>query len=168
MTTVGGWGPALADQASGHRVGLEALRALFLALDADAPTTLLELILRKWNLATMHGLVEFANRVPAPDFSELAPVIVAAADAGDPVAVSVLRREAGEMAHLVHLLLQRLSRDPDTRETAPEVAFAGSMLEHVPMLRRFLIEALQRSVPGIRTRQGVVDPLLGALWRARS
>ena len=168
VTTVGGWGPALADQASGHRVGLEALRALFLALDADTPTTLLEMILRKWNLETMHGLVEFANRLPAPDFSDLAPVVVACANAGDAVAVSVLRREAEEMAHLVHLLLKRLSREAEIGAAAPEVAFAGSMLEHVRILREFLTEALQKRIPGIRTHEGVVDPLLGALWRARS
>ena len=29
---MGGWGPALADQGSGHRIGLEALRALYAKL----------------------------------------------------------------------------------------------------------------------------------------
>ncbi len=41
VSTVGGWGPALADQASGHRVGSQALRALFLALDEQRSTALL-------------------------------------------------------------------------------------------------------------------------------
>ena len=42
ITTAGGWGPALADQGSGHRIGSEALRATFLAIDEQAendPTT---------------------------------------------------------------------------------------------------------------------------------
>ena len=31
LISAGGWGPALADQGSGHRIGLESLRAIFMA-----------------------------------------------------------------------------------------------------------------------------------------
>ena len=37
----GGWGPSLADQGSGHRIGLQALRATFLGLDEGEPGMLL-------------------------------------------------------------------------------------------------------------------------------
>src|ERR1700712_1851809 len=40
LTTAGGWGPALADQGSGHRIGHEALRAIFLAIDEGRSTLL--------------------------------------------------------------------------------------------------------------------------------
>jgi len=168
VSTVGGWGPALADQASGHRVGLEALRALFLALDAETPTTLLETILGRWKLENMHRLVEAANRFPSPDFSELAPVVVGCAEGGDAVATAVLQQEAEEMAHLVQLMITRLRRSSRDQAWLPEIAFAGSMLQHVPMLREFLISALHQKHPLVHARDGVVDPLLGALWRART
>ncbi len=168
VTTVGGWGPALSDQASGHRVGLQALRALFLALDRDRPTTLLGAILDRWQLPGIPNLVEVANRLPAPDFSELSPVVVACADAGDAIANAVLQQEAEEMAYLVQLLIARLRRSTRDPAWLPEVAFSGSMLQHVPRLRHALIQALHCHTPQLQTRDGVVDPILGALWRARS
>lgn len=168
LTTVGGWGPALSDQASGHRVGLQALRALFLALDEDRPTTLLNAILDRWQLPDTPKLIEVANRLPAPDFSELSPVVVACADAGDPIANAVLEQEAEEMAYLVQLIITRLRRSTGDPGWLPEVAFSGSMLEHVPRLRQALTHALHRHIPQLKTRDGVVDPILGALWRARS
>lgn len=168
VSTVGGWGPALSDQASGHRVGLQALRALFLALDEERETSLLGAVLQRWELTGLQHLVGFANRLPAPDFSELAPVVVACAKEGDAVAISVATQEAEEMAHLVRLMIARLRRSSEERDWTPEVAFAGSMLEHVPMLREAVVAALRREMPELRAREGVVDPLLGALWRART
>ncbi len=168
VSTVGGWGPALSDQASGHRVGLQALRALFLALDEGCSTTLLEAVLDRWSLSDANHLVEFANRLPAPDFSELAPVVVTCAEAGDDLARSVLRTEADDLAHLVRLMIARLRRTSSTADWLPEIAFAGSMLEHVPHLRDSLVLALQRDLPHLKVRDGVVDPLLGALWRAHN
>ncbi len=168
VSTAGGWGPALSDQASGHRVGLEALRALFLALDEERPSILLDAVLKHWHLQDTVALVEYSNRLPAPDFSDLAPVVVACAERGDVVALNVLEREATEMAHLVQILIARLKREAPDPLWLPEVAFAGSMLEHVPLLRHALVASLHQSLPQLRTRPGVVDPLLGALWRARS
>lgn len=168
VSTAGGWGPALSDQASGHRVGLQGLRALFLAIDEERPTVLLQSVFRRWKLNDVHQLVEYANRLDAPDFSELSPEIVAAAENGDAVAASVLQQEANEMAHLVHIMIARLRRSESDQTWLPEVAFAGSMLEHVPMLRQALIAAIRDKYPQLQARDGVVDPLLGALWRARA
>ncbi len=167
VITVGGWGPALSDQASGHRVGLQALRALFLAIDQEKPTSLLQPVLDRWQLQDIPSLVELANRLPAPDFSELSPVVVACARGGDTVAISILEAEAEEMANLVQIIVSRLRRLTSDPAWLPEVAFSGSMLEHVPLLRGLLVEALHRHLPGLGTREGVVDPLLGALWKAR-
>ncbi len=169
VSTVGGWGPALSDQASGHRVGLQALRALFLAIDearAHAPPRR-----RAPPLEPQLGipsLVELSNRLPSPDFSELAPVVVSCAQRGDRVALSVIAHEAEELAHLVHLLGSRLTRTSPDPAWLPEIAFAGSMLEHVPLLRKSLVAALHRKSPQLTIRPDVVDPLLGALWRARA
>lgn len=167
VTTVGGWGPALSDQISGHRVGLEGLRALFLTIDEEQPTILLEAVLERWQLRNLQALVEYANRLPAPDFSELAPAVVACAMRGDRTALAVLETEAEEMAHLVQLMIARLRRSAGDAAWLPEVAFAGSMMEHVALLRESLVAALQRDQTHLPIRPGVVDPLLGALWRAR-
>ncbi len=62
LTSAGGWGPALSDQGSGHRIGTEALRAMFLAKDEGRETLLLDAVLNFWQLESLDLLVEYANR----------------------------------------------------------------------------------------------------------
>src|SRR6202453_2307648 len=76
LLTAGGWGPALADQGSGHRIGLGGLRATFLAKDEERQTLLLQAVLDFWQLPSVDLLVEYANCLPAPDFSRLPEVVL--------------------------------------------------------------------------------------------
>jgi N-acetylglucosamine kinase-like BadF-type ATPase len=163
--TTGGWGPNLADQGSGHRIGLSALRAAFLAIDEQRPTILLDAILEYWQLESINHLIEFANAVPAPDFSQLVPVILGAAEKKDELAASILRDEGEQLGYLARLLVRRLSvNSPET----PPIAFAGSIMQHVAPVRAAVMADVQREFSEIRAVDGVVDPILGALWRART
>ena len=168
LTTAGGWGPALADQGSGHRVGHEGLRAVFMAIDEGESTTLTEAILKFWNLRSIDDLVDYANRTPAPDFSALTRLVVQCANAGDAVARRSLDREGIELAHLATLVIHRLKKTADNPAWIPPVAFAGSICENVTAVRSILIAQLEEQFPGIHTVPGVVDPVAGAIWRARS
>ena len=167
LTTAGGWGPALSDQGSGARIGHQALRDMVLARDEGRDTILYPAVLKLWDIGDFEGLVAFANRIPSPDFSRLAPVVAAAADAGDEVAQGVLRREAEELAHLARVVIDRLRREDKQPEWQPKLAFTGSILEHVALMRTGIVEALRRDLSGVEVIPGVVDPLQGALWRAR-
>ncbi len=176
ITTAGGWGPALADQGSGHRIGSEALRAAFLAIDEQneqaeqanqPPTTLLPAILEFWNLPSIDSLIEYANATPAPNVSRLTTLVLACAQNGDPVAQSVLRHEGEELAHLVHLVILRLQRLASDAQWVPPVAFAGSIMEKVTPVRDALLASLRTHFPTLQALPGVVDPIAGALWRAR-
>jgi N-acetylglucosamine kinase-like BadF-type ATPase len=167
LTTAGGWGPALADQGSGNRIGHQALRDLFLAIDEDRPTTLLPAILHLWQLPDLDSLVGYANQIPAPDFTRLAPLVVQCAAEGDAVAQTVLRHEAEDLAHLAHLVIDRVQRSNHRPGWLPDLAFTGSILEHVVPIREGIVETLHRDLPSLKVLPGVVDPILGALWRAR-
>jgi glucosamine kinase len=170
LTTAGGWGPALADQGSGSRIGHQALRDTFFAIDEDRTTTLLPTILDLWQLPDLDSLIGYANQIPAPDFTRLAPLVVRCAAEGDGVAQNVLRREAEELAHLAHLVIERLRRDAPSNkaEWIPDLAFTGSILEHVMPIRDGIVDALRRDHPSLKVLPGTVDPILGALWRART
>jgi glucosamine kinase len=163
LTTAGGWGPALSDQGSGHRIGLEALRACFLSLDEGQRPATLDAVLNFWNLRNIDDLVAYANRLPAPDFSRLTEVVLGCAHRADAVAMRVLRREGEELAYLVRLVVRRLH----PAGTVPAIAFAGSIMEKVLPVREALIDAVRQEFPLITALDGVVDPLEGALWRAR-
>ena len=166
LTTAGGWGPMLADQGSGHRIGLQALRSIFLAHDEGRSTSMLPVLLEFWSLPSLEHLVVFAHAAPSPDVSRLTPLVLRCAAAEYPVANEVLRREAEELAYLVILVMRRLvAADPDS---LPGLAFAGGVMENLPPVREALMAAVHREFPTAQTMDGVVNPVQGALWRART
>ena len=168
LISAGGWGPALADQGSGHKIGLEALRAAFLAKDEGRSTRLLEDVMDFWHLATLDLLIEYANRIPPPDFSTLTELVVQAAGMGDEVAAEVLSREGESLAYLVLLVMRRLRDMACNHEWVPPIAFAGSVLEKVPSVREALITAVRREFGQVHTLETIVAPVAGAVWRARN
>jgi len=164
LTFAGGWGPVLADQGSGHRIGIECLRAIFMAKDEGGSTALLQAVLEFWQLASLDALVEYANCLPSPDFSRLTGPTLRCAQQGDAVAMDVLRRQGESLGHLAKLVLRRLQLDAGD---VPPMAFAGSIMEKVALVREALIAVVREEYPEIRVLDGVVDPVAGALWRAR-
>jgi len=167
LVTAGGWGPELADQGSGHKIGREGARAAFLARDEQRPTILLDAILDFWQLASIDLLVEYANSRPSPDFSRLTEVILRCATEGDAVAAEVLRREGEDLAHLVRVVIRRIQAAPGNT-TLPSLAFTGSIMEKVQPVRDALIASVRAEFPTLHTLDGVIDPIAGALWRART
>jgi glucosamine kinase len=168
LVPAGGWGPALADQGSGHRIGQESLRAIFLARDEERTTLLLPAVLEFWQLSSAEQLVEHANSSPAPDFSTLTGVVMQCAELGDEIALAVLRQQGEELAYLVRLVIRRLRRAAKDKDWTPPIAFTGSILENMPPVRNALIAAVQQEFPGLSTPKKPVDPIEGALWRART
>jgi N-acetylglucosamine kinase-like BadF-type ATPase len=171
ILTSGGWGPALADQGSGHFIGLEGLRRGFLAIDQQRPTRLLDVAQAHWNLASLRDLIEFGNANPAPNFSTLAPLVVECAERGDLVAREVLEKGGQDLAYLAGLLIERIrSMEASSQEKfdPPAVAIAGSILEHVALVRESMYASLRQRYPGIVFLETAADPPAGALWIARN
>ena len=167
IVTAGGWGPALSDQASGYALGHRGLRAAVLEHDEHHRSPLLAEILELWQLPDFQSLVDFANRQPPPDFSRLAPLVVAHATSGDRVALGVLQRECSELAAVVRIVLRRVAHSM-VAGSPLRLASAGSILEHVPLVRKTILDELRGEFPALEALPGVVDPVLGALWRART
>lgn len=164
LLNVGGWGPALGDEASGYWIGHQALRMAFRAKDFGRPTRILERVAKAWKASSLGEIVAMAHA--APDFSLLAPLVAQCAEEGDGVALEVLEnggRLLGEDA--VEAFRQVRQLDPD--EPMPGIAFAGSLLEKVALVRESMMEAIRRGLPTVEILPEAVDPLMGALWRAR-
>ena len=138
LISAGGWGPALAEQGSRQKIGLEGLRAAFLAKDEGRSTRLLQDVMDFWQLTTLDLLIEYANRIPPPDFSRLTELVVRAAEMGDEVSAEVLSQEGESLGYLVRLVIRRLQQIAHNREWVPPIAFAGSVLEKVSLVRRGL------------------------------
>jgi glucosamine kinase len=168
LVSAGGWGPALADQGSGHLIGHESLRAIFLAKDEERETTLLPAVLEFWQLSSLDHLVEYANTIPAPDFSTLTGVVLNCAEQGDEIASALLRKQGEDLAYLVRLVIRRLRRASTEPGWTPPIAYTGSILENIPPVRDALMAAVQREFPTVQAPKKGVDPIDGALWRART
>jgi N-acetylglucosamine kinase-like BadF-type ATPase len=167
IITAGGWGPTLSDQGSGYAIGHDALRSLFLAKDGGRVSSLFQAVLQFWKLDSIEALVEYANAQPSPDFSQLTGLVLRCAMEGDAVAAEVLRRQGQELAALVRIVLRRLQLSARQDDTAPSVAFAGSIMENVTPVRESLMASVRQEFPDVRPLSGVIDPIQGALWRAR-
>jgi glucosamine kinase len=93
---------------------------------------------------------------------------VGCAEQKDEVALAVLRQQGEELAYLVRLVIRRLRQASKEHEWTPPIAFTGSILENVAHVRDALMAAVQREFPSAQAPRGVVDPVEGALWRART
>ncbi|HWB32293.1 MAG TPA: BadF/BadG/BcrA/BcrD ATPase family protein [Acidobacteriaceae bacterium] len=173
MCGAGGWGPVLGDEGSGYWIGMEAVRSALRVHDEQgeaASTRLLGVVERMWGVGSLGELVALGNlRVPAEgvkpaDFAALAPEIARLAREGDAIATDVLRRAGQQLAELVLLVLRKLGRGADDVE---EVAFAGSVLGEIPLVREAFDVGLAAVRPQLRIREEPADPLDGAIWRAR-
>jgi N-acetylglucosamine kinase-like BadF-type ATPase len=167
LSTCGGWGPMLADQGSGYAIGARALRSIFLAIDEGRETELQQAILNFWNLSSLEALIEFANQAPSPDVSRLTHLVFHCANRGDVMAREVLECEGRQLGYLVRLLIRRMRSTPGSEFFVPSLAFAGSIMEKVQPVRDALIAEVHSEFPQTDAMPGVVDPIEGALLRAR-
>ncbi len=164
---VGGWGPALGDEGSGYWIGHEGLRRALRAYDFQQPTMILEKVKRFWSAATLGDVTNIGNETPLPDFSLLAPLIVECAEAGDAVAFEVLQL-GGQMLgeNAVHAVCRLRVFEPDA--PLPGIAYVGGILKGVGFVRESMMETIRRALPTVAILPEAVDPVIGALWRARN
>jgi N-acetylglucosamine kinase-like BadF-type ATPase len=164
---VGGWGSALGDEGSGYWIGHEGLKRALRAYDFQQPTMIVDKVMRFWNAATLGDLANIGNQTPFPDFSLLAPLVVECAEAGDAVAFNVLQL-GGQMLgeNAVHAARRLRALEPDA--PLPGIAFVGGILKSVAFVRESMVETIHRALPTVKVLPEAVDPVIGALWRARN
>ncbi len=168
VSQVGGWGPVVADEGSGTWIGKRAVRAVFDALDRDEENLLMKKIQEAWALPSIRNLIDVVNRIPGPEFSELTPVVVECAQRCDADAIRILEEAGNYLGMYAALAAKRVEKMESQGAALPEVAFTGSILSKIAPVREAMIACLRRELSGIRIRMEAVDPVLGALWRARS
>ena len=163
----GGWGFAISDEGSGHWIGRAAISAMMRAHDQEELTPedspLLAGILKFWGLRTVEELVLAANASPPRDFAGLFPAVLAASDSGEVVAQEALRRAGAELAGLAGIVMARLFPDAPT----VPVAMSGGVFANSALLREAFHDTLRKESPEAAPRREVVEPVFGALARAR-
>ena len=162
----GGWSSRLGDEGSGYWIGIHAVRRALIAYDREQPTEVLKKVGEAWGTPTIEELINVGDGTPAPDFAALAPIVDELAEAGDPVALDVVRQAAADLAAFVLLVRDKLRRKHNIAGEVP-VAWTGSVIEKMRLVREPFFAGLQKAAPQMPLiEQGVVS-LDGAIWRAK-
>jgi glucosamine kinase len=167
LLTVGGWGPAIGDEGSGYWIGHEGLSASFRAYDRGEPAPLLDRTIAAWSATSLQEVVAIANRRPFPDFSLLAPLVVECADQGDPTCRDILLAAGRWLAEFATRAYGKLLAAEGSSEKIAGIAFIGSIVGKVRLVRETMLAELRRNLPSASIFEDEVDAVAGALWRAR-
>jgi N-acetylglucosamine kinase-like BadF-type ATPase len=159
-------GEVTGDWGGGASVGLAGLGAAVRAGDGRGPATVLRASVgRHFGYATPEelALALADDLVPANALHELAPVVFAAAELGDEVAISIAVRLAEEVVTFVSALIRRLGLE---NEPTP-VVLAGGTLQFGPdLLIDAIRERLAAVLPLAQPRVLDVRPVAGAVLAA--
>ncbi|WP_329369317.1 ATPase [Streptomyces sp. NBC_00669] len=142
-----------------------AEEALYFAARAEdgrgEPTALATSLPAHFGLRTMYELIEALHleRIPYVRRYELTPVLFATADAGDPVACSVVDRQAEEIVCLATVALRRLDLLDDEADV---VLGGGVMAASNPRLMGGITAGLASTAPKARAHVVTAPPVLGA------
>jgi len=169
--SAGGWSSRLGDEGSGYWIGLHAIRRALNAYDRDEPTEILKKVGEIWGTPTLDQLINVGDGTPAPDFAALAPAVNELAEAGDPVAVGVLRQVATDLVANVLLVRSKLRRKHAVVRELPDsevpAAWTGSVIGKMPIVREAFFAGLRAGAPEMPVEAAETVALNGAVWRAQ-
>jgi glucosamine kinase len=165
IVRAGGWGFAISDEGSGHWIGRAAVSAALRAADEAGleDVRLLAEVMKSWKASTHQQVVLTANAAPSPDFAALLPVVLAAADCGDPIARGILTQAGSELAALCKIAVRRLFPD----YPAVPVAMSGGVFRNCALVRQVFYNSLRSEFPNVAVNATVIEPVRGALELAR-
>lgn len=160
----GGWGWLLDDIGGAFWIGREAVRAVALAADGRAPATRLrEPVLAHFKVGEPDALLGALYR---PDLSPvelaaLAPLVDAAALAGDEPAKAILEASAHGSAELVRLVAGALQWNGSV-----PLVIIGGLGRSGPPYTPVLHAAIAAVAPAVRFVDPLLPPVAGAVLRA--
>jgi N-acetylglucosamine kinase-like BadF-type ATPase len=186
----GGWGFAISDEGSAHWIGRAAVAAVLRAKDSaeanreskkELSPPLLAALLKAWDIASLDDFLRAANSTPPPNFAALFPAVLTAVQVNDELAQQVLSQAGEELARLAASVIHRLQAkatpsadspeahfsETGVAETAVRLAIAGGVFRHASIVRDVFYNEVRRSHPHAEANPQIVEPVEGALRRAR-
>ena len=161
VARAGGWGALLGDDGSGTALGRGALRALLATLDGGPPSAFPEIAAERFGLDSSDAALRAVHTDRQP-LASFAPLALAAVEAGDWTAETLLRSEVNALAKQAGWLATRLGDRVRLR-----LRYLGG-LANEPVYTAALEDALGRHLPGWAVEPCPVEPAEGALALARA
>jgi N-acetylglucosamine kinase-like BadF-type ATPase len=162
----GGYSSRLGDEGSGYWIGVNSVRRALHAFDRDEPTQILKRVGEIWGTQSLDDLVSMGDSTPGPDFAALAPAVNELAEAGDKVAIGVLKQAAMDLVDFVLLVRSKLRSKHGITGEVP-VAWTGGVVEKMTLVREAFFAGLHAAAPEMPVARESAVSLEGALWRAQ-
>jgi len=155
----GGWGNLLDDEGSGYAIGRDILRALLWAQDGRGPATRLTALVQAHLGSAQPG--DIIRFVHAPgrnkrDVAAISTLLPPALAEGDEAAMDIAHKAADGLAMLCPPVLGSLGLQ------GGELALAGGVLAHIPLIHQRVREQLNRQYPGL----SIIAPRHSPAWGA--
>lgn len=157
-----GFGYLFGDEGSGFGVARDALRAAMRAVDrGERMSPLMEQLAVRFDVRDLRDMpMRFYNHhVSRDEVAAAARDVLEAADAGDPMATTVVRDGVAALVGMVVNVATRLAM------SAPDVRMVGGMFRHVPYRMAFE-RAVRAAIPGARAALPLLGPAEGAVMLA--
>ncbi len=165
----GGWGYLLDDVGSAYAVGLAGLAAVLRAHDGRGATTALSSsVLAAWNLTNPEQIIGLVYQQPLPrdQIAALAPTVLAAARAGDPVAVAIVKHAGAALGELAVATLRQL--DTPSLATMPLITDGGFLRVGADLLLPPLLAVVATAGWSVAQQQAAAEAAAGAVALAQA
>jgi N-acetylglucosamine kinase-like BadF-type ATPase len=123
---------------------------------------LITAVMEHWRIVTREQLVQRCHREQLPDFAELFPIVLAAAEDRDLLASEILNAAGIELARIAQIVLRRLW----VNRTNVEVATAGGVFASSSRIRHVFGNIIRTDRPEVHVRFIERQPVEGALYLA--
>jgi N-acetylglucosamine kinase-like BadF-type ATPase len=159
----GGWGHLLNDVGSAHALGLGAIIAATRQADGRGRATMLTNLVSE--ALALRDLKEIYRKLHSAEISRrdiagLARLVLATANAGDPVAKQLEKQAIEGLIEMVVTVSKRLEL------AARELALTGGLISNAEGFRRSFLDRLSNMLPGLRVANGGLTPVFGAVLLA--
>ncbi len=158
----GGWGRLISDEGSGHWIGQCAVSHCLRALDMGRSSTLVTGIMQHWQVVTREDLLHRCQREQIPGFADLFPIVLAAAEGGDPLACETLTDAGFELARLAQVVLRRLW----IGRTPVQIAITGGVFLNSPHIAQVFSNLIRSERPEVSVHLINRPAFQGALYLA--
>ena len=167
LIRIGGWGYLLDSGGSGYDIGRDALEAVLRAFDGRCEPTLLSEMIATHLGGPVNTRITEIYREGKPYIASCAPLVFRAAEAGDAVAFSILRRNARRLAEYIETAWKRLSEQNDSAPAFLPVVMGGGISQKASPYWSDLVASLVDPAIPARITVAAMPPVFGAVAEAR-
>ena len=161
----GGWGHIIGDEGSAYHMAVTALNLTMKVFDGRSDNKILaRLICEKLGATAPRDIVDYVNpaKFNKTEIARLAPLVDAAADAGDMDALTILDCSADALVDLCVAVAEKLSL-----EGKFVIATTGGVINKDPYVRPRFIERIKKHFPLAHITFPLKDSAWGAVYLAQ-